>query len=129
MGNKCAQHTSTTECNCFVNDNQIKNTQIVRYSTTKWEWSTSHDMALISSFSELLYIPKEILALIKEHIYESNQVFYVTRPSIKSEKYYSNQSQLLKKQLCPHWYSKQLHNNAQSLLIALHVSSLAHFYP
>ena len=127
MGSKCShQHSSCTDCNCFINDNQIKNTQIIRYATSKWEWSTNHDMALIDGLSELLYIPKEILYLIKDHSYHSSHIYYITKPIIQSEKYYNNQSQLLKKQLCPNWYSKQLHHNTQSLLIAVHVSSLVH---
>ena len=106
-----------------MNDNQIKNTEIIRYSTCKWEWSTSHDMALIDSLSELNLMPKEIMYLIKDHSYHANQDYYITKPILTSEKYYNKQSQLLRKNLCQSWYTKQLHHNTQSLLIALHVSS------
>eukprot|EP01084_Bolivina_argentea_P064349 117372_1 len=121
LRSKCSTHPSE-KCSCFSNNNAIKYTDIVRYSTSKWIWSETHDNALIDTLSNFDYIiPNDIMILIKEHAFHEDEEYMVLQPVIMREKHYSNTKQLLSKNICRKWFD-QYELSTHSLLAALHVS-------
>eukprot|EP01083_Nonionella_stella_P318712 1166327_1 len=124
MGSSCSKEsTSTDTCNCF-NNNAIENVSVVRYVTADWIWSTNHDTALVQTLSNYSnQVPKEIMYLVKDHTFHESQPYPVMLPVLRREHCCPSPKQLLRKKLCPHWYS-QSNFKTQSLVIALHVSDV-----
>ena len=123
MGQLCSlQQQCTESCTCFDHDDKMQSKQVIRYRQQKWEWNTEHDEALIDALCRSYYnLPKVIVDLIKDHTYNSSELYYITISVIENEKYYPKVNDLLNKQLCPSWYNLNL-----SLLIALHCTSYVH---
>eukprot|EP01084_Bolivina_argentea_P302470 522076_1 len=91
------------ECNCFTNDKNVKNREIIRYSSSKWIWTQHHD----NIFKQHLpNIPYAIILLIKDHAFSIQQDYYIVEPNICEEKYYIKLNQLLLKSLCSDWYAQ-----------------------
>eukprot|EP01084_Bolivina_argentea_P096451 173409_1 len=108
-------HSCGTCCNCFIQDNNIKNRNVIRNESIKWMWSNDHDISLTES---LIDIPLDVIHLIKLHSFSTKHDYIISKPTICNAKYYSNTNKLLCKTLCANWYRHKMYS-IQTLSISL----------
>eukprot|EP01084_Bolivina_argentea_P202387 345811_1 len=103
MGSTCSHQNCNDICNCFVDDGNISNVEVVRDVKVKWLWTTEHESTLLTILTDKEYdynVPKVIVNVIKDLSYSKTEKFYISETQICKEKYYKKQQKLLNKHLC-----------------------------
>eukprot|EP01084_Bolivina_argentea_P268166 455411_1 len=112
-------HDCINICTCFIHDKMVKNTSVTRYCKSKWVWSHDHELALFQCLATESYnIPNSIILVLKDHLFSEQKNFYVSKPTIYTEKVYKQMDLLLTKPLCRQWYLSEF-SRVQSFPITL----------
>eukprot|EP01084_Bolivina_argentea_P159296 277439_1 len=112
MGSTTSLHHSPLNncgdvCNCFLSDKSVTKTKVIRNCKCKWIWSKNHDLILKRTLNSNYNIPTDITSIIKEHTYCKNKDYFICKPVLCQEAYYTITKRLLSKRLCFKWYKSQ----------------------
>eukprot|EP01083_Nonionella_stella_P222233 793227_1 len=113
MGTSCSQVSCITTCNCFIHDKHIKNIWVARNTKVRWIWTNEHESTLVTILTDPEYdynVPLVVIDIIKNLSYSQKHPYYVRKPHLCQEAYYSKQNKLLNKKLCTSWYHSKLSN-------------------
>ena len=93
-------------CNCFINDANVADVNILRYCNLQWIWSPNHHHVLIETIKKNKYeIPNVILSIIEEFTFSNGEYWVIKKYHQCIEKYYKNYQKLLEKKLCPSYFA------------------------